>query len=210
MNDNSNYWYSFINNVGVGEVIMGTTCFISFSHDIANREKVNKLNNLVNNSSQLINFSERKDKSMYSEETIWNYLHDRIAGSSCTILFLTRDLLTYNSHKINYVRGNFIKSGWIYNEISASLRDWKDNRINGVVCVVDDDIAYNVADFNGNIIKENLPAILSFNSEYIIWATYSYFMKNPYEAINKALINREKQIKTNNNAFNVVYDLHKW
>ncbi len=187
---------------------MATTCFISFSHDRVNEQKVNRLNNIVNGSSSLINFSERKDKSMYSDETIWKYLHDRIAGSSCTILFLSKDLLTYNSKKLDYVKGDFINSGWIYNEISASLRDWKDNRINALVCVVDDEITDLIAYNNGVIKGSSLPEILALNSEYIVWVTYSAFIANPHNSINQAKQRREDQIRSGNTKYRIVYDLH--
>ncbi len=175
---------------------MATTCFISYSHDNINKEKVTKISNIVNGSSKLINFSEREDKSMYSEETIWKYLHDRIAGSTCTILFLTEDLLTYNNYKLGYVRNNFIESGWVYNEISASLRDWKDNRINGIVCVVEDHLASYIADSSGKIDENKLHEILAVNSEYIVWVMYSEFLKNPHEFIDIAKAKRDEQIKS--------------
>lgn len=169
------------------------TCFISYSHEGRNMHKFNQINRLLNDCNEYINYSERENKSKFSDETIWKYLHDRIAGSSCTVLLLSKDLLYENSHKMDYTLGNFLESGWIYNEISASLRDWGENRINGVVCVVEDEIVNDISE-RGNVKNNALPQILANNSEYIVFAPFSQFMKNHNDYINKALENRNKQI----------------
>lgn len=184
------------------------TCFISYSRDSKNIDKFKKIENLVSNSNYCINYSERMNKSYFSDETIWKYLHDRIAGSSCTILLLTEDLFTYNKRKINYEFNSFINSGWIYNEISASLRDWKDNRINELVCVVEDNLVNKIKIFNNTIYGYNLPKILDVNKNYIIFVTYSEFIRNYYTYLIQAYENRRKQIESNGCKFNIKYDLH--
>lgn len=188
------------------------TCFISYSHDNNNIQKFKKLESLVTDSSYYVNYSEKKNKSAFSDETIWKYLHDRIAGSSCTILLLTEDILSYNNAKIAYKINDFINSGWIYNEISASLRDWKDNRINGLVCVIDDNLVSKIIDFNTsyNLLTGyyHLPEILKVNSEYIVFVKFSDFINNHYQYLSNAIENRNKQIESNGNAFNIKYDLH--
>lgn len=192
------------------------TCFISYSHDKTNTKKFNKINELISKSGNYINYAERKDKSKFSRESIWNYLHDRISGSSCTIVLLTDDLMHRNKDKIDYKPGNFLGSGWIYNEISASLRDWKDNRINGVVCVIDDEwwdrISLNKSE-NGSgwttlNLKHDLPEILDKNKEYIIFTKYSNFISDHLKYIQLAIDNRDKQIKSSGNYFKIKYDLH--
>lgn len=192
------------------------TCFISYSHDEANTKKFNKINELIGNSNNCINYTERKNKSQFSDETIWNYLHDRISGSSCTIVLLTDDLMTRNKYKIDYKPGNFLDSGWIYNEISASLRDWKDNRINGVVCVIDDEwwdrISLNKSEDGSGWatwnLKHELPEILDKNKEYIIFTKYSNFINDHLKYIQQAIDNRDKQINSSGNYFQIKYDLH--
>lgn len=187
-------------------------CFISFSNDYNNIQKFKKIESLVSNSSYYINYSEKIDKRSFSDETIWKYLHDRIAGSSCTILLLTEDLFKNNKYKISYKLNDFINSGWVYNEISASLRDWKDNRINGLVCVIDDHIKdslngfSNVYYFLGK--HYNLPEILNVNKKYIIFTTYSNFIREHYKYIDMAIENRKKQISSNGKEFKIIYDLH--
>lgn len=199
------------------------TCFISYSHDEANTKKFNKINELICNSNNCINYTERKDKSEFSDATIWNYLHGRISGSSCTIVLLTDDLMTWNRHKIGYKLGDFLGSGWIYNEISASLRDRKDNRINGLVCVVDDEwwdrinlkkskngpgfstwnLKYDLLN-----LKHDLPEILAKNEEYIIFTRYSNFISDHLKYIQQAIDNRDKQMNSNGTHFQIKWNLH--
>lgn len=175
-------------------------CFISYSHDERNKQKFEKIKNLLEKSKICINLSERKDKSNFTVQTIWDYLYNRIRHSSCTILLLTHDLIYDNKHKIAYKRNNFLDSGWVYNEISASLRNWKDNRINGIVCVVEDNLWPNIND-------RNLPEILIKNKNYIIWVKYSDFLSSHDYYINKAIENRNKKI-SDDSAFQIEYDLH--
>ncbi len=177
------------------------TCFLSYSHESYNRPLFTRMQNFITQRPDLINYSEREDKSNCSDDTIWNYLHKRISGSTCTILLVTKDLLTFNKWKIGYVKGSFAKSGWIYNEISASLRDWEDNRINGLVCVLCDGISY-------SNFCSNMPEILKAgdNSKYIVTTTYDEFIVNTRYYIQKALENRKQQIE--NHKWQIVYNLH--
>ncbi|EGZ31764.1 TIR domain-containing protein [Malacoplasma iowae] len=177
------------------------TCFLSYSHDYRNEHSKNEVKKSVLLRDEIINYSENEDKSMFSDETIWNYLHDRISGSSCTILLLTWDLLNDNKEKISYTKGSFLKSGWIYNEISASLRDWKNNRVNGLICVMCDNLR--LVDSNA---QYQIPEILNQNRDYIVWADYSEFIKNPNRFIMESLKKRDEQIKCKK--YNIVYDLH--
>lgn len=185
-------------------------CFISYSHDDVNAKKFNEIETLI--SKYYINLSENEDKSMFSNKTIWKYLYRRIAQSTCTILLLTEDLFTYNKHKIEYKANDFINSGWIYNEISASLRNWTTNIINAVVCVIDDNLISKIKDFSlkDRDIEFNydLPKILSANKEYIVFVSHSLFINNHYYFISKAMDNRYKQIQSNGKKFYIRYNLH--
>ncbi|EGV00462.1 hypothetical protein MCSF7_02888 [Mycoplasmopsis columbina SF7] len=157
--------------------------FLSYSHEEKNKPKIEKIQEVMKEWGKAINLSEREDKSKFTDETIWNYLHKRIADSSLTILFYSFDLHSFNREKIEYVKDNFLASGWIYNEISASLRDWKNNRRNSLVCVIDEKLENML--FNSDKIKTNdLPEILKENNEYIVFAKYSEFVNNNYYLIN--------------------------
>ena len=190
------------------------TCFISYSHDKANTKNFKKINKLICNSNNYINYTERKDKSKFSRESIWNYLYGRISGSSCTIVLLTDDLMDKNRRKIKYIQGDFLHSGWVYNEIIASLRDRKNNRINGLVCVVVDEWwnriklnkTKNGSGFTTLNSKHDLPEVLAKNEEYIIFAKYSDFINDHLKYINQAINNRDKQIKSK--CFQIKCNLH--
>lgn len=185
------------------------TCFISCSCELYNIKKFEQIKNLVTDSNYYINYSERVDKRHCSDDTIWNYLRKRIAGSSCTILLLTEDILSFNKFKIEYKPNDFINSGWIYNELSASLKNGKNNKINGLVCVYDDNLANKIKILNGTIYGwYDLPEILDVNREYIIFVSYSKFIRDHYFYLNKAYENRRKQIESDGRAFNIKYDLH--
>lgn len=191
------------------------TCFISYSHDKENTKKFKKINELIYKSGNCINYIERKDKSKFSREAIWNYLYGRISGSSCTIVLLTDDLMTRNARKIDYKPGDFLHSGWVYNEIIASLRDRKNNRINGLVCVIDDGWWYRIKlnkTKNGLLglatwnLKRDLPEILAKNEEYIIFTKYSDFINDHLKYIQQAINNRDSQIKSK--CFQIKCKLH--
>lgn len=184
------------------------TCFISYSCEWHNMKKFEQIKNLVTNSNYCINYSERVDKRCYSDETIWNYLRKRIAGSSCTILLLTEDILSSNKYKIEYKPNDFLNSGWIYNELSASLKNGRNNKINGLVCVVEDNLVNKIKIFNSTIYGYDLPEILDVNKNYIIFVTYSEFIRNYYTYLIQACENRRKQIESDGRAFNIKYDLH--
>ncbi|MDK2819210.1 MAG: toll/interleukin-1 receptor domain-containing protein [Mycoplasmataceae bacterium] len=109
--------------------------FISYSHTEQNKRLKENLATFLSNKNLIIDKSEREDKSNLTDETIWKHLEQRIKGSTITIVLLTKDLFLNNKHKLNYVVGSFLDSGWIYNEISASLRNWDANKINGIIVV---------------------------------------------------------------------------
>ncbi len=183
-----------------------STCFISYSHEKQNKKKFNALCNMINNSKKLDNYSERDDKSKLTDESIWSYLYKRISGATITIVLLTRDLFYENKDKINYKRGSFLESGWIYNEICASLKNKKNNSLNGIICVFDEAVEKIIVDGN-NIILDRLPEILAMNAEYIVWARYDDFMNNHLSYINSSKQKRLNQIKLTK--YKINYGLHK-
>ena len=195
------------------------TCFLSYSHCNENERKYTNIKEILTKSNNYVNYSENKDKSAFSNETIWNHLHDRICGSSCTIVLLTKDLVTYNKHKIEYKLYDFLNSGWVYNEISASLRDWNNNRINGIVCVYDDALLESIevifpientiyGKYRYGIPEYQIPEIITENKDYIVFASYSNFIWNHQYYIKEAYKRREDQIKSMGNEYKIVYDLH--
>lgn len=169
-----------------------TTCFLSYSREEENQKIHESVTTKINQKKKLVNYSERHDKRAFNSNIIWNYIHNRISGSSCTILLLTKDLLERNKKKIDYIKGNFLDSGWVYNEICASLQDRKNNKLNALVCVICNDMKL-------ENIRNKLPKILTKgdNSEYIVWAYYNDFINEPYWYISEAMKNRRIQLRTN-------------
>lgn len=109
--------------------------FISFSYENKNLALINEIKGILEKKGIAVDYSEKVDRSDHTDETIWKYLEKRIKGSSVTIIILTKDLFEENTHKLDYKKGSFLESGWIYNEISASLRNWNGNKINGIIAV---------------------------------------------------------------------------
>ncbi len=179
-----------------------TNCFLSYSREEENKSIHSAITELINQKKKLINYSERHNKRSFKNEIIWNYLCNRISGSSCTILLLTKDLLDYNAKKINYVKGDFLESGWVYNEICASLQNRKNNCLNALVCVICNGMKLNK-------IQNKLPKILKEgdNFEYITWVEYDDFLKEPYQFISDAMLKRRKQLR--HSKYSIVCNLHK-
>ena len=113
--------------------------FISFSYTDRNKQIKENLAGVLEEEGLIIDKSEREDKSQHTDETIWKHLEKRIKGSTITIVLLTKDLFEENKHKLDYSPKGFLDSGWIYNEISASLRNWNENKINGIIAVYESD-----------------------------------------------------------------------
>lgn len=194
---------------------MKSNVFVSFSYEDENIDFVNKIKAKLETWGNAVDYSEKKDRSENSTETIWNSLLSRIHGSSVTIVALTPDLLKRNRRKIS--SGNDFKdSGWVYKEISASLRDWKNNKINGVLVVYDDSrIAQQpseiskIIDYNRKNLKRprsNFMGHIYFDlmdDSYIDVISFSRFAQAPSHFISKAKEKREKS-----ELYNIKYDFH--
>lgn len=109
--------------------------FISFSYEDKNLPLIDEIKGILKEKGIAVDYSEKVDRSNCKDETIWKHLEKRIKGSSVTIIILTKDLFEENTHKLDYKKGSFWESGWIYKEISASLRNWNENNINGIIAV---------------------------------------------------------------------------
>ena len=186
-----------------------TNVFVSFSFEEENFKIVNKIIDTLRVNKQTIDYSEKQDRSDNTDETIWKYLLNRMHGSSVTIVVLTKDLLTKNRHKIS--SGNQWKNcGWVYKEISASLRNWENNNINGIIVVYDDELEFYLRNINyrmAKIIDFNRNNLKNYNNgldkDYINIVSLSSFLRNPIPFINKAKDKREYY-----EYYNIKYDFH--
>ncbi|MEG3270609.1 TIR domain-containing protein [Streptococcus suis] len=111
---------------------MATKVFISFRFSDG-KEIKDELVDLFDESTEVINRSEDVDRSQMSEDTIQEYLYEKLKDTSVTIVLLTPEAVSY---KKNWI-GNY--DDWLYDELRYSLEDRNNNRTNGVVAVYTDD-----------------------------------------------------------------------
>lgn len=111
---------------------MATKVFISFRFSDG-KEIKDELVDLFDESTEVINRSEDVDRSQMSEDTIQEYLYEKLKDTSVTIVLLTPEAVSYRKNCI----GNY--DDWLYDELRYSLEDRKNNRTNGVVAVYTDD-----------------------------------------------------------------------
>lgn len=107
---------------------MAKNVFITFRFADGIQYK-NYLSNLLSKNYSTVDFSEDKDRSRMSEETIKEYLYKKLRCTSVTIILLTPCAL---NHKKNW-RGEY--DDWMYDEIRYSLENRENNRTNGLVAV---------------------------------------------------------------------------
>lgn len=107
---------------------MAKNVFISFRFSDGHEYK-DDLSARFNQNEDTVDFSEDKDRSKMSEETIRKYLYEKLKRSSITIVLLTP--LAVN-HKKDF-GGRY--DDWMYDEIRYSLEDRENNRTNGLIAV---------------------------------------------------------------------------
>lgn len=107
---------------------MAKNVFISFRFSDGHEYK-DDLSKRFNQNEDTVDFSEDKDRSKMSEETIRKYLYEKLKRSSITIVLLTP--LAVN-HKKDFC-GRY--DDWMYDEIRYSLEDRENNRTNGLIAV---------------------------------------------------------------------------
>ena len=111
---------------------MATKVFISFRFSDG-KEIKDELVDLFDESTEVINRSEDADRSQMSEDTIQDYLYEKLKDTSVAIVLLIPEAVSYRKNWI----GNY--DDWLYDELRYSLEDRKNNRTNGVVAVYTDD-----------------------------------------------------------------------
>ncbi|AOA00717.1 molecular chaperone Tir [Carnobacterium divergens] len=111
---------------------MATKVFISFRFSDGNELK-EELIELFDSSTEVINRSEDVDRSEMSEDTIQDYLYDKLKNTSVTIVLLTPEAVQYKKDWW----GTY--DDWLYDEVRYSLEDRANNRTNGVIALYTDD-----------------------------------------------------------------------
>ena len=102
--------------------------FISFRFSDGIEYK-NKLEDMFDSSTKVINCSEDEDRTGLSDASIRRYLYDKLAATSVTIMLLTPLALNYRRN------GEEKIDDWTYDEVRYSLEDRTNNRTNGLVAV---------------------------------------------------------------------------
>lgn len=108
---------------------MARKVFISFRFNDGEDYK-DELCELFDDSEDVIDCSEDKDRSGMTEETIKEYLYAKLKQTSVTIVLLTPNAISYNK---NGLTGKY--DDWLYDELRYSLEDREGNRTNGALAV---------------------------------------------------------------------------
>lgn len=95
---------------------MATKVFISFRFDDGEDIK-DELVDLFDASTEVINRSEDMDRSQMSEDTIQDYLYEKLKDTSVTIVLLTPKAVSYQKDWF----GNY--DDWLYDELRYSLEN---------------------------------------------------------------------------------------
>ena len=111
---------------------MSTKVFISFRFSDG-KELKDELIELLDSSTEVINRSENVDRSNMSDDTIQEYLYNKLKDTSVTIVILTPEAINYKKD----LRGNY--DDWLYDEVRYSLEDRANNRTNGIIALYTDD-----------------------------------------------------------------------
>ena len=116
---------------------MANRVFISFRFDDGKSYK-DELVRRFEKDSEVINCSEDKDRSEYTDETIKKYLYGKLSNTSVTIVILTPKAI---KHQKDYF-GRY--DDWMYDEIRYSLEDRDYNKPNGLIAVYTPEVANQV------------------------------------------------------------------
>ena len=111
---------------------MATKVFISFRFKDG-KDLKDELIELFDSSTKVINRSEDVDRKEMSEETIKEYLYDKLNDTSVTIVLLTPEAINYKKD----LGGGY--DDWLYDELRYSLEDRANNRTNGIIALYTDD-----------------------------------------------------------------------
>ncbi|MFW5890717.1 MAG: molecular chaperone Tir [bacterium] len=106
--------------------------FISFRFDDGFNVKEN-LVSFLEKRDLIVNKSEDVDRSNMSDDSIEEYLFEKLRDTSITLVILTPNAINY---KINHL-GEL--DDWLYDELRYSLYERKGNTINGVIALYTED-----------------------------------------------------------------------
>lgn len=111
---------------------MASNVFISFRYSDGAKYK-EQLSRLFSNTDIVIDYSENKDRRNMSEQTIRDYLYEKLRRSSVVIVLITPLAVNYSKD----IFGRY--DDWLYDEARYSLEDRVNNRTKGMIGVYTDD-----------------------------------------------------------------------
>lgn len=120
--------FIIISIIMMQEVQMSRNVFISFRYNdgILYKEKLSRIFDM---STNIINYSEREDRSMMSDEAIKAHLYRKLSRTSVTIVLITPNAIHHKKDAYGRI------DDWIYDEIRYSLEDRENNKCNGLIAV---------------------------------------------------------------------------
>lgn len=196
---------------------MASNIFISFRFDDGINYK-RKLEELFDDERELLNRSEKIDRSECSEETIQKYLYKLIKRTTITIVILTPNAVEYRKGALGY-------DDWLYDELSYSLQHREENTTNGVIALYtreakdklfktgthkcnvcnkeqnintilhfDNLVRKNMMNIKGSFKKNPCPGVYDSDYDsYISLVAFEEFVDNPMYYIDKALEKRNNK-----------------
>ena len=187
---------------------MSYNVFISFRFKDGAKYK-KELSECFDSNEDTVDFSEDKDRSMMTEDTIKRYLYGKLRRSSVTIVLLTP--LAVNHQKDIWGRYD----DWMYDEIRYSLEDRENNRTNALIAVYTKEAADQLVKVGensttvfdvDNLFRRNMmnvkdsykrnPKAGFFDQDYDSYCSlveYDKFYKNPGKYIEIALEKRKNR-----------------
>jgi|SRR5699024_37594 len=120
---------------------MSTKVFLSFRFSDG-KELKEELVKLFDSSTEVIDRSEDEDRSEMTEETIRNYLYEKLKETSITIVILTPKAINYRKN----IFGDY--DDWLYDELRYSLEDRAKNRTNGAIALYTDESKGSLTELN--------------------------------------------------------------
>ncbi len=200
---------------------MKRKAFVSFRFADGSEYK-DEIIELLTKKDLIIDKSESVDRSHMSEESIQEYLYEKLRDTSITIVILTPKAINY---KKDWISGKY--DDWLYDELRYSLYERKGNTLNAVIAIYTEDskstLMYTttktcnecnkehksstINDFE-NLVRKNMmnvkaqykknPCTGYYDSEYdsyISLVPYNDFKSNPKYYMDIAL---EKRSQSNN------------
>ena len=123
---------------------MGRNVFVSFRYSDGNDYK-KEICDILEKKSMSFDYSEDKDRSNMSDETIRKYLYNKLKEVGVVIILLTHDALYYKKD----LYGTY--DDWCYDEVRYALEDRIDNKTKGLLAIYTPEVELEILERNIHI-----------------------------------------------------------